>query len=52
MTQDMKEESILQMGFDKMIPRQVYDKPFTIDYPIKVNRKRAFNPTEGWGLIW
>jgi hypothetical protein len=30
MTQDMEKEPILQMGSDKMIPRHVYDKPFTI----------------------
>jgi hypothetical protein len=30
MTQDMEREPILQMGSDKMIPKHVYDKPFTI----------------------
>jgi hypothetical protein len=30
MIQDMKKEPILQMGSDKMIPKHVYDKPFTI----------------------
>jgi hypothetical protein len=33
MTQDMKKELILLMGSDKMIPRHVYDKPFTIRFP-------------------
>jgi hypothetical protein len=29
----MEKEPILQMGSDKMIPRHVYDKPFTIRFP-------------------
>jgi hypothetical protein len=33
MTQDMEKEPILQMGSDKMIPKRVYDKPFTIRFP-------------------
>jgi hypothetical protein len=32
-TQNMEKEPILQMGSDKMIPRHVYDKPFTIRFP-------------------
>jgi hypothetical protein len=31
--QDMTQESILQMGSDKMIPKHLYDKPFTIRFP-------------------
>jgi hypothetical protein len=31
MIQDMKKEPILHMESDKMIPKHVYDKPFTMD---------------------
>jgi hypothetical protein len=33
--QGMKHESILQMGTDRMIPRYVYHKPFTDNFPDK-----------------
>jgi hypothetical protein len=33
MARDMKKEPILQMGSDKMIPKHVYEKPFTIRFP-------------------
>jgi hypothetical protein len=49
MTQGMKKKHILQMGSDKMIPRDVYDKPFMIDSLIEVNGKRGFNPTQKGG---
>jgi hypothetical protein len=39
MTQGMKKELILQMGSDKMIPRHVYDKPFTITFPDRSERR-------------
>jgi hypothetical protein len=42
MTQDMKQESILQMGSDKMILRHVYDKPFTIRLPERSEGKEGF----------
>jgi hypothetical protein len=48
MIQNMKKEPILQMGSDKMIPKHVYDKPFTIE----VNGKRGFKSIERGGLIW
>jgi hypothetical protein len=44
-SQDMEIKPILQMGYDKMIPRHVYDKHFTIRFP---NGRRGFNPIE-WG---
>jgi hypothetical protein len=34
------------MGYDKMIPRHVYDKPFTIRFPDTGEWKTGFNPTE------
>jgi hypothetical protein len=52
MTQDMKKELILQMGFDKMIPRHVYDKPFTIRLPERSEWKEGFEPDRMGGLIW
>jgi hypothetical protein len=33
MARDMEKEPILQMGSDKIIPRHVYVKPFTIRFP-------------------
>jgi hypothetical protein len=33
MTQDMKKEPILQMGTDRMIPRHVYGRAFTVRFP-------------------
>jgi hypothetical protein len=43
----MEKEPILQMGSDKMIPRHVYDKPFTITFPDKSEMEEGgFNMTE------
>jgi hypothetical protein len=39
MTQDMKKETILQMGSDKMIPRHVYVKPLTLRFPDRTEWK-------------
>jgi hypothetical protein len=52
MTQGMKKEPILQMGSDKMIPRNVYDKPFTIRLPERSEWKEGFEPDRKGGLIW
>jgi hypothetical protein len=48
----MKEEPILQMGTDKMIPRHVYDKPFTVRFPYISEGKDGFQPNRKGGLIW
>jgi hypothetical protein len=52
MIQDMKKEPILQMGSDKMIPKHVYDKPFTIRFPDRSEWKEGFQPDRKGGLIW
>jgi hypothetical protein len=52
MTEDMKKEPILQMGFDKMIPRHDYEKPFTIRFPDRSEWKTGFQPNRMGGLIW
>jgi hypothetical protein len=52
MTQDMKKEPILQMRSDKMIPRHVYDTPFTIRFPDRSEWKDGFQPDRKVGLIW
>jgi hypothetical protein len=44
MTQDMKNEPILQMGSDKMILRHVCDKPFMIGIPDRSESKEGFQP--------
>jgi hypothetical protein len=49
MIKDMKKESILLMGSDKMIPKHVYDKPFTIRFPDRSEWKEGFNLTERGG---
>jgi hypothetical protein len=37
------------MGSDKMIPRHVYDKPFTIRFPDRSEWKMGFQPDGGGG---
>jgi hypothetical protein len=51
MTQDMKKEPILQMRSDKMIPRNVYEKPFTNRIPDRREWKEWFEPDRKGGLI-
>jgi ribonuclease HI len=52
MTWDKETGPILQMGSDKMIPRYVDEKPFTIRFPIEVNGTGDSNPTKKGLLIW
>jgi hypothetical protein len=52
MTQNMKREPILQMGSDKMIPRNVYEKPLTIRFPDRSEWKEGFETDRKEGLIW
>jgi hypothetical protein len=40
------------MGYDKMIPTHVYDKPFTIRLPERSEWKKGFQPDRKGGLIW
>jgi hypothetical protein len=40
------------MGSDKMIPRYVYDKLFTIRFPDRSERKKRFQLDRKGGLIW
>jgi hypothetical protein len=51
MTQDMEKESILQMGSNKMLPRYVCGKPFTIRFPERSEWKKGVQPDSKWGLI-
>jgi hypothetical protein len=48
MIQDMKNEPILHLGSDKMIPKHVYDKPFMIRFPDRSDWKVGWvsNPIE------
>jgi hypothetical protein len=50
--QNMKKEPLLQMGPDKMIPRQVYDNPFTISFPDRSTWKEGFQSDRMGELIW
>jgi hypothetical protein len=47
-TQDMEKDP---MG-SKMIPRDVYDKPFTIRLPERSEWNKGFEPDRKGGLIW
>jgi hypothetical protein len=51
MTQDMSKEPTVQMGSDKMIPRHVYDKPFTIRFPAGNEWIEGFQPAGKGRLI-
>jgi hypothetical protein len=48
----MEYEPILQMGIDKMIPRFVYQKPFTVKFPHKCKWQNGFNADKKGGLVW
>jgi hypothetical protein len=50
--QDMEKEPILQMGSDKIIPKNVYDKPFTIRFPDRNEWREGFQPDRKGGIIW
>jgi hypothetical protein len=51
MTQDMRKKPILQMAYDKMIPRHVYDKHFRIRFPDISELKVGFqSDRKGGGL--
>jgi hypothetical protein len=47
----MEKEPILQMGSDKIIPRHVYDKPFTIKFPDRCEWKKGCQPDRKGELI-
>jgi hypothetical protein len=51
MTEDMKQEPVLQMGSHNMIPRHVYDKPFTIRFLDRSEWNEGFQPNRKGGLI-
>jgi hypothetical protein len=52
-TQNMKKERVLQMGSDKIIPRYVYDKPFTTRFPDRIGKRGSGFLDHGEGrLIW
>jgi hypothetical protein len=52
MTQGRKEELIIHMGTDKMIPKHVCDKPSTVRFPHRSEWKDGFHPDRKGGLIW
>jgi ribonuclease HI len=52
MNKDKETEPILQMGSDKMIPRHVYENPFTIRFPDRCEWNKGFRPDKKGGLIW
>jgi hypothetical protein len=49
--QDMMKESILQMGTDKMIPKHVFHKSFTVRFPDRSEQEVGSIPIETVGLI-
>jgi ribonuclease HI len=52
MTRDIETEPILQMGTEKMVPRNVYEKSFTIRFPDRSELKKGFERDKKGGLIW
>jgi hypothetical protein len=48
----MMEESILQMGTDKMTPRYAFHKPFMVRLPDRSEWDRGIVPIGKRGLIW
>jgi hypothetical protein len=52
MTHDMEKEPILHMKSDKMIPRNVYDKPFTIRFPDRSEWNKGFQTDRKGKIIW
>jgi hypothetical protein len=52
MFRDMEKEPVLQMGSDKVTPKYVYDKPFTIRISDRSEWKEGFQPDRKGGLIW
>jgi hypothetical protein len=51
-TQGMKKEHIQQMSTDRMIPRHVYNKPFTVRFPERSAWKGGFQPDRKGRLMW
>jgi hypothetical protein len=49
MTRDIETEPILQLGTDKMVPRNVYEKSFTIRLPDRSEWKKGFEPDKKGG---
>jgi hypothetical protein len=52
MTQGLNKEPILQMETDRMILRHVHDKPFTVRFPDRSERKDGFQLDRKGQLIW
>jgi hypothetical protein len=51
-SRDMEHKSILQTGSDRILPRYVYHKPFTVKFPDKCEWQNGFNPDNKGGLVW
>jgi hypothetical protein len=52
MARDVKKDPILQMVSDKIIPKHVYEKPFTIRFSDRSEWKKGFQSDTIGGLIW
>jgi hypothetical protein len=48
----MMKEPILQIVSDKMLPRHVYEKVFTVRFPDRSGWNEGFRPDRKVGLIW
>jgi hypothetical protein len=51
-SQDMEQETMLQVGSDRMIARYVCYEPFTVRLAHKCEWQREFNPDIKRGLVW
>ena len=50
--QDVVQEPILQMGYDRMLTRQVYHKTIMVKFPDKCEWHDVFNQDNKGGLVW
>jgi hypothetical protein len=51
-SQNMELKPILQMGTDRMLPRYVYHKPFTVKFPDKCEWQNGFKSITKGSLVW
>ena len=48
----MEDEPILAMKTDRVTPRYVYHKPFTVKFPGRCEWQNGFKPDIKGGLVW
>jgi hypothetical protein len=51
-THTLKKAPILQMGTERIIPRHIFEKPFTVKFSDKSEREDGFQTNRKGGLTW